>query len=75
MISRYKTHTQMTSTSQTIKKKDRLSGRPSKGEGKVIEAHERARAREKEKGFPSLPLARPKIPLPFGSLPRRPRKR
>ena len=30
-----------------IKKKDSLSGRPSKGNGKGIRAHEQARAREK----------------------------
>ena len=30
-----------------IKKKDSLNGRPSKGNGKGIRAHEQARAREK----------------------------
>ena len=30
-----------------IKKKDSLNGRPSKGNGKGIQAHEQARAREK----------------------------
>ena len=74
-MSRYKTHTQMTLTLQTIKKKDSLRGRPSKGKDKGIRAHKRARAREKEKGFPCLLLARPKIPFPFEILPRRPRKR
>ena len=55
----------MTSTSQTIKKKDSLSCRPSNGKGKRIRAHELARTREKEKGLPSLPFARPKIPFRF----------
>ena len=37
-----------------IKKKDSLSGRPSKGNWKGIRAHEQARAREKYEGSPSL---------------------
>lgn len=51
--------------------------RPSRGKGKGIWADNCARAREKENGFPSLLLARPKIPLPFPfeRLPPKPRKR
>ena len=62
-----------------IKKKVSLSGRPSKGNGKGIQGHEQARARELNKKGPhpfslSLPYLNP-FPFPFESLPRRPRKR
>ena len=60
-----------------IKKKDSLSGRPSKGNGKGIRAHEQARARNKKDPHPfslPLPYLNP-FPFPFESLLRRPRKR